>query len=92
MFWPCVLVLRGSIHICPITRSSPKRIGWYLMKSGRYHKIARTGHVGGRERDLAIQLPARIITVHSIRTIPSVSRRSGIKGSMRSEKTASALI
>jgi len=40
----------------------------YLMKSGRYHKIGRTGHVGGRERDLAIQLPDKIITVHSIRT------------------------
>jgi hypothetical protein len=40
----------------------------YLMKSGRYYKLGRTGHVGGRERDLAIQLPDRIITVHSIRT------------------------
>jgi len=40
----------------------------YLMKSGRYYKIGRTSHVGGRERDLAIQLPDRLNTVHSIRT------------------------
>lgn len=40
----------------------------YLMKSGRYYKIGKTSHVGGRERDLAIQLPDRINTVHSIRT------------------------
>lgn len=40
----------------------------YLMKSGRYYKIGRTGHVGGRERDLAIQMPDKLSTVHSIRT------------------------
>jgi len=40
----------------------------YLMKSGRYYKLGRTNHVGGRERDLAIQLPDKINTVHSIRT------------------------
>jgi len=40
----------------------------YLMRSGRYYKLGRTGHVGGRERDLAIQLPDKIATVHSIRT------------------------
>ena len=40
----------------------------YLMKSGRFYKIGRTNHVGGRERDLAIQLPDKLHTVHSIRT------------------------
>jgi hypothetical protein len=40
----------------------------YLMKSGRYYKLGRTGHVGGRQRDLAILLPDKIITMHSIRT------------------------
>lgn len=40
----------------------------YLMKSGRYYKIGRTNHVGGRERDLSIQLPDKVNTVHSIRT------------------------
>ncbi len=40
----------------------------YLMKSGRYYKIGRTNHIGRRERDLAIQLPDKLTTVHSIRT------------------------
>lgn len=40
----------------------------YLMKSGRYYKIGRMNHVGGRERDLAIQMPDKLTTVHSIRT------------------------
>jgi hypothetical protein len=40
----------------------------YLMRSGRYYKIGRTNHVGGRERDLGILLPEKLITVHSIRT------------------------
>ena len=40
----------------------------YLMKSGRHYEIGRTNHVGGRERDLAIQLPDKLNTVHSIRT------------------------
>jgi len=38
------------------------------MKSGKHHKIGRTKHVGGRERDLGIQLPEKIATVHSIKT------------------------
>lgn len=37
------------------------------MKSGRNYKIGRTNHVGGRERDLSIQLPERV-SMHSIRT------------------------
>jgi Meiotically up-regulated gene 113 len=40
----------------------------YLMKSGRYYKIGRTNHIGGRERDLSIQLPDKVKAVHSIRT------------------------
>jgi hypothetical protein len=38
------------------------------MKSGRYYKIGKTNHVGGRERDLGIRLPDKLTTVHSIRT------------------------
>jgi hypothetical protein len=37
----------------------------YLMKSGRNYKIGRTNHVGGRERDLSIQLPVKVNTVHA---------------------------
>ncbi len=40
----------------------------YLIKAGRYYKIGRTNALGRRERELAIQLPEKANTVHSIRT------------------------
>ena len=40
----------------------------YLMKSGRYYKIGRSNAAGRREYELAIQLPEKLITVHTIRT------------------------
>jgi hypothetical protein len=40
----------------------------YLLKSGRYYKIGRSISVGQRERQLAIQLPEKVGTIHSIRT------------------------
>jgi Meiotically up-regulated gene 113 len=40
----------------------------YLMKSGRYYKIGRSNAAGRREYELAIQLPEKLKTVHSIRT------------------------
>src|SRR5205085_12146661 len=40
----------------------------YLMKSGRYYKLGRTNAVGRREYELAIQLPEKIIRVHTIKT------------------------
>jgi Meiotically up-regulated gene 113 len=40
----------------------------YLMKSGRYYKIGRSNAAGRREYELAIQLPEKVSTVHSIRT------------------------
>jgi hypothetical protein len=40
----------------------------YLLKSGRYFKIGRSNSVGRRERELAIQLPEKANTVHTIRT------------------------
>jgi hypothetical protein len=40
----------------------------YLIKSGRFYKIGRSVSVGQRERQLAIQLPEKVNTVHSIRT------------------------
>jgi len=40
----------------------------YLIKSGHYYKIGRSNAVGRRERELAIQLPEKSNTVHSIRT------------------------
>jgi Meiotically up-regulated gene 113 len=40
----------------------------YLMKSGRYYKIGKTNHVGRREREVMVQMPDPLTTVHSIIT------------------------
>ena len=40
----------------------------YLIKSGRFYKIGKTNSVGRRERELAIQLPEQVKSVHSIKT------------------------
>lgn len=40
----------------------------YLMKSGRYYKIGKTNHVGRREREVMVQMPEALKTVHSIIT------------------------
>jgi hypothetical protein len=40
----------------------------YLLKSGRNYKLGRTNSLRRRERELAIQLPERAETVHTIKT------------------------
>lgn len=40
----------------------------YLMKSGHFYKVGRSNSAGRREYELAIQLPEKAITVHTIRT------------------------
>jgi Meiotically up-regulated gene 113 len=40
----------------------------YLLKSGRFYKIGKSNAAGRRERELAIQLPDKAVTVHVIRT------------------------
>jgi hypothetical protein len=40
----------------------------YLMKSGRHYKIGHSNSAGRREYELAIQLPERLETVHTIST------------------------
>jgi hypothetical protein len=40
----------------------------YLLKSGRFYKIGHTNALGRREYELAIQLPEKATTVHSITT------------------------
>jgi hypothetical protein len=40
----------------------------YLMKSGRHYKVGRSNAAGRREYELAIQMPEKLTTVHTIRT------------------------
>jgi hypothetical protein len=40
----------------------------YLMRSGRHYKIGRSNAAGRREYELAIQMPEKLVTVHTIRT------------------------
>jgi hypothetical protein len=40
----------------------------YLFKSGKHYKIGHSNSVGRREYELAIQLPERLSTVHTIST------------------------
>ncbi len=46
-----------------------QQIGFvYLMKSAKFYKIGKANATGRRHRDLAIQLPERLIFVHEIKT------------------------
>jgi Meiotically up-regulated gene 113 len=40
----------------------------YLMRSGRYHKIGKSKHVGGREYQIGLKLPEAVTTIHSVAT------------------------
>ncbi len=40
----------------------------YLMKSGAYYKLGRSNAAGRREYELSIQMPEKLVTVHTIRT------------------------
>ncbi len=40
----------------------------YLFKSGDYHKIGHSSHVGRREYEVGLELPERVDTVHVIET------------------------
>jgi hypothetical protein len=40
----------------------------YLIKAGRWYKIGKSNAVGRREREIALQLPEKSSTVHSIKT------------------------
>jgi hypothetical protein len=49
-------------------RTSPTDGFVYLLRSGRHYKLGKTNAFGRRERELAIQLPVKPSTVHTIRT------------------------
>ncbi len=71
---------KGVVSLCddyiPPHREEPgtpapgeARVGFvYLMKSAKYYKIGKADVTGRRHRQLAIQLPEKLILVHEIRT------------------------
>jgi Meiotically up-regulated gene 113 len=40
----------------------------YLIRSGKFYKIGRSNAAGRREREIALQLPDKASTIHTIRT------------------------
>ena len=49
--------------------NEPSTYGYvYLIKSGKYYKIGRSNSPGRREYEIAIQLPEKVKTVHTITT------------------------
>lgn len=53
----------------PETAPAEPQVGEvYLLKVGRHYKLGRSNAFGRRERELAIQLPQKAVTVHVIRT------------------------
>ena len=61
--------LLGVSAVTANTESDAEVLGFvYLLRSGRFYKIGRSNAVGRRERELAIQLPEKAVTVHVINT------------------------
>ena len=53
----------------PVKDEASVPVGYvYLLKSGKYYKIGRSNAPGRRVYELAIQLPERVVTVHTIKT------------------------
>ena len=61
--------LAADVSEAPATEEPGSVLGYvYLIKSGKHYKIGRSVAVGRRERELAIQLPEPVKTVHTIKT------------------------
>lgn len=63
-------LLRAGEESQPSESRSPEpEFGFvYLLRSRRHYKLGRTNAAGRRERELAIQLPERVQTIHRIKT------------------------
>jgi hypothetical protein len=66
----CIPIAKAAPDGADKDESEPEGIiGFvYLMKSGRHYKIGRSNAAGRREYELAIQMPEKLTTVHTIRT------------------------
>ncbi len=63
------LAVPDSVDDLPVKDDATVPMGYvYLFKSGKYYKIGRSNAPGRRVYELAIQLPERIVTVHTIKT------------------------
>jgi hypothetical protein len=65
----CDEYLRRNPHVSEKLQLAEQTMGFvYLVKSGRFYKIGKTNAAGRREREIALQLPEKATTVHTIRT------------------------
>jgi len=60
---------REEANQAPVEDEKTPPVGYvYLLKSGKCYKIGRSNAPGRREYELSIQLPERVVMVHTIKT------------------------
>jgi hypothetical protein len=65
----CEPIVSDDKAVSNVAKEEQVEIGYvYLIKSGRYYKVGRTNALGRREYELGIQLPDKVVTVHTIKT------------------------
>ena len=63
------LTVPAEAAAAPADDEAAPLVGYvYLLKSGKYYKVGRSNAPGRREYELTIQLPERVVTVHTIKT------------------------
>jgi hypothetical protein len=63
------LAVPAEAAAAPAEDEAAPLVGYvYLLKSGKYYKVGRSNAPGRREYELTIQLPERVVTVHTIKT------------------------
>jgi hypothetical protein len=65
----CDDYLLRNPDIAKRAQPSEEQLGFvYLVRSRRFYKIGKTNAAGRREREIALQLPEKAATIHTIRT------------------------
>jgi hypothetical protein len=65
----CAPLAVAEEHTPPPEDEATIQMGYvYLLKSGKYYKVGRSNAPGRREYEMAIQLPERVVTIHTIKT------------------------